>query len=87
MGNDSNPKRLTASATTTLGAVYLYGIAVNKTLTGTMTVDESDRLMALFAIGTTPGTYHLAPNGTRYANLTIALSAADDVTVLTRTAS
>lgn len=86
MGNDSNPKKLTASATTTIGSVYLYGICVNKTLTGTMQVAEGATNIALFAIGTLPGTYHVSAFGVRYAGLAIGLSAADDVSVFTRTA-
>lgn len=87
MGNDSQPKQLTASATTTLGAVYVYGICVNKTLTGTLTIDNDTTRIASFAATTPVGTYHIAPNGVRYYNFKAGLSAADDVTVLTRTAS
>jgi hypothetical protein len=84
MGNDSNPKKLTASATTTLGSVMLYAICINKTLAGTITVNEGNTNVAIFATTAIPGTYHLAPNGVRYGSLAIALSGADDVTVLTR---
>ena len=84
MGNDSNPKKLTATGTTTLNQCMLYGIAINKTLVGTLTVNESGTAVAQFAIGTVPGTYHLAPSGVRYAILTMVLSGADDVTVFTK---
>ncbi len=87
MGNDSNPVKLTASATTTLGSVFIYGISVNKTLTGTLTVNDGSTNRALFAIGTTPNTYHAIPNGSRYASFAAALSAADDVTVHVRVIS
>lgn len=81
MGNETNPKQLTGSATTTLGSVRMMGIGVNKTLTGTLTVKEGTNTVAVFAIGTTPDTYHNVANGVRYSNLSIVLSAADDVTV------
>lgn len=84
MGNDSNPKKLTGTGTTTLGSCLVYAISVNKTLTGTLTVNESASAVAQFAIGTTPGTYHVTPNGARYAILTLVLSAGDDVTVFSR---
>lgn len=84
MGNDSNPKKLTGTATTTFGSCFAYGFAINKTLTGTLTINESGSAVAQFAIGTAPGTYHLAPNGVRYAALTAVLSAGDDVTAFTR---
>ena len=86
MGNDSNPKKLTGSGTTTLGSVFLYGISINKTLTGTLTVNESGTAVASFAIGTLPGTYHIIPHGVRYTVLTIVLSAGDDCTVFTKVA-
>lgn len=84
MGNESNVKKLTASGTTTVGSCLMYGISINKSLAGTLTVNESGSAVAQFAIGTTPGTYHLIPNGVRYANLTLVLSDADDVTAFTR---
>ena len=86
MGNDSNPLKLTGSGTTTLGSVFLMGICINKTLTGTLTVNESGTATGQFAIGTTPNTYHALPNGGRYAVLTFVLSAGDDVTVYTKKA-
>lgn len=86
MGNDANPKKLTASATTTIGSVYLYNVCVNKTLTGTMAIADGAVNIGLFAIGTLPGNYHLSSFGVRYANLAIGLSAADDVSIFTRTA-
>lgn len=84
MGDQSNPKKLTGTATTTLTTVLLYNIAINKTLTGTLTVNEAGVAVGLFAIGTTPGNYHQVPAGARYSALTLVLSAGDDVTVFTR---
>lgn len=84
MGNDSNPVQLTASGTTVPGSVFLYCICVNKTLAGTMIVKDGAATLASFAIGTVPGTYHNLPSGGRYANLTVVLSGADDVTVYVR---
>jgi hypothetical protein len=84
MGNESNPKKLTASDTTTIGSCLLYGISINKTLTGTLTVNESGTAIGAFAIGTLPGTHHKVANGARYTNLTLVLSAGDDVTIFTR---
>ena len=86
MGNDANPKRLTGTDTTTFGSVFLFGVAVNKTLTGTMTIKEGTATIAVFAIGTAPGTYHQVDSGTRYASLSIVLSAGDDCTAFTKIA-
>lgn len=87
MGNDSNPRKLTASATTSLGAVYLYGISVNKTTTGTITVNDGLNNKAIFAASTPVGMYHVVPFGATYGSLAVALSAADDVTVFVRVIS
>ena len=84
MGNESNPKKLTGTGTTTIGSCAVYGINVNKTLTGTLTVNESGTAVASFAIGTLPATYFVIAEGIRFANLTLVLSAADDVTVFTK---
>lgn len=81
MGNDSYPVKLTGSATTTLKSCFVYAICINKTLAGTLTVNESGTAVASFAIGTLPGTYHILPSGGRYAIPTFVLSAGDDVTV------
>lgn len=86
MGNDSYPIKLTGSGTTTIGSVFLMGIFINKALTGTLTVNESGTAVGAFAIATTPGSYHILPNGGRYANLTLVLSAGDDVTVYVKKA-
>jgi len=84
MGNDSNPRKLTASATTTLGAVYCYCISVNKTLTGTVTINDGNSNKGILAVGTLAGSYHVVPFGATYANLAIALSTTDDVTAFVR---
>lgn len=81
MGNDSYPVKLTASATTTLASCFLYAICINKALVGTLTVQENATAVGQFAIGTAPGTYHILPNGGRYAIPKFVLSGADDVTV------
>lgn len=86
MGNDSYPKKLAGTATTTLNSTFLYGININKTLTGTLTINESGTAVGQFAIGTAPGMYHTAPNGVRYAVLTLVLSAGDDVTAFIKLA-
>lgn len=84
MENESNPKKLTASGTTTIGSCTMYGLNINKTLTGTLTINEGGTAVAQFAIGTTPATHFVVNNGIRFSNLTFVLSAADDVTVFTR---
>lgn len=84
MGNDSYPLKLTVSATTTLGSVMVYAIGVNKTLSGTVTVDNDTARIASFVATTPVGTYHVVPNGTRYSNLKVGLSTTDDVTIFTR---
>jgi hypothetical protein len=84
MGNDAGVKQLTASGTTTLGSVFLYNICVNKTLTGTITINEGANTVGILDIGTLAGNYHQHSFGTRYYSLSIVLSAADDASVLTR---
>ncbi len=84
MGNDANPIILTASGTTTLNSTFLYGIAINKTLAGTLTINENGVSVGQMAIGTLPGMYHVHANGVRYFKLTLVLSAADNVTAFTR---
>lgn len=86
MGNDSNPKQLTGSATTTFGSVYLYGLSINKITTGTITIKEGANTVATIAIGATQTMLHSVANGVRYNNLTIVLSAADDVTAFSKIA-
>ncbi len=63
MGNDANPIKLTASGTTTLNGCFLYGISINKTLAGTLTLNENGTAVGQFAIGTLPGMYQYHPNG------------------------
>lgn len=87
MGNDANPIKLTGTGTTTLNGCFLYGISINKALTGTLTVSENGTAVGQFAIGTVPGTYHIHPNGVRYYKLTLVLSAGDDCTAFTRAVS
>lgn len=84
MGNDSNPTILSGSGTTTLKSCLLYGISVNTTLTGTLTVKESGTSVGAFAATTPVGMYWTVPNGVRFAALTLVLSAGDNVTVFTR---
>ena len=87
MENDAYPLKLTGTGTTTPGGLSgtkLYGIAINKTLTGTLTVNENGTAVGAFAIGTAPGMYHLVTQGVRYTKLTLVLSAGDDVTAFVR---
>lgn len=84
MGNESNPKKLTGTGTTTVGSCSVYGINVNKTLTGTLTVNESGSAVGQFAIGTAPATYFVIADGIRFANLSLVLSAGDDVTLFSK---
>ena len=86
MGNDANVKKLTGTGTTTFGSSRLFNICINKTLTGTLTVNENAVAVGQFAIGTVPGNYHQNTNGVRYASLTLVLSAGDDVTAFTQVA-
>ena len=74
-------KKCTASATTTLGAMTLCGVNINKTLVGTVTVQEGATALGQFAIGTTPGPYWFTEVGVGFANLQVVLSGADDVTL------
>ena len=87
MGNDASIQKLTGTGTTTLSGVsgmMLYNICINKTLTGTLTVNENGVAVGQFAIGTVPGNYHQHTQGVRYFKLTLVLSAGDDVSVLTK---
>ena len=87
MENDSYPLKLTGSGTTTVSGVSgakMYGICINKTLTGTLTINENAVAVGQFAIGTTPGMYHLVCQGVRYYKLTLVLSAGDDVTAFVK---
>jgi len=85
MGNDSYPVKLTASSTTILGSVFLYALAINKTLSGTVAINQGPSTsVAVFAATTPPNTYHVIPNGARYADLRIGLSTTDDVTAFIR---
>lgn len=86
MGNDSNPKALATSATTTFGSVFLTGISVGATLTGTITVKEGTNTIIVLAIGTPAGDYLNVPNGVRYSALTIVLSAGDAAAAFTKLA-
>lgn len=81
MGNDSNPTQATASGTTTIGSAFLMSISVNKTLAGTVVIKDGSATVGTMAIGVTAGDYHNLPNGGRYGNLLVTLSAADDVTI------
>ena len=84
MGNESNPKKLTGTGTTTIGSCSVYGININNTLTGTLTVNESGTAVAQFAIGTIPATYFVIAEGVRFTNLSLVLSAADNVTLFSK---
>lgn len=86
MGNDSNAKALGGSATTPFGSVFLMGITIGATLTGTVTVKEGSNTILIFAIGTPAGDYCNVPNGVRYGNLTIVLSASDAAAAFTKAA-
>lgn len=74
-------KKCTGTGTTTLGAMSLCGVNINKTLAGTVTVQEGATALGQFAIGTTPGQYWLTEVGVGFANLQVVLSAGDDVTL------
>ena len=86
MGNDANVIKLTGSGTTTLGSVFVFNISINKTLTGTLTVNENGTAVGQFAVGTLPGNYHQVASGARYTKLTLVLSAGDDVTCFSKIA-
>jgi hypothetical protein len=80
----ANVLKLTGTGTTTLNQCIVYGISINKTLAGTLTVNENGTAVGQFAIATAPGDYHNVPGGVRYYKLTLVLSAGDDVTVFTK---
>jgi hypothetical protein len=84
MGNDSYPILCTASGTTTVGSCLLYGVAINKTTVGTVTVQEGATSVGAFAASTAVGSYFVLPNGTRFGNLEVVLSGADNVTIFVK---
>lgn len=86
MDSDSNVKKLTVSATTTLGSVLVTAIGINKTLVGSLSISEGATSVAIFVATTPVGTYHIVPNGARYGNFQANLSTTDDVTVFSRIA-
>lgn len=89
MGNETNPKAIVYNGATAqnFGSVLMMGIGVNKTLAGTLIIKEGTTAVANFAATTPPNTYHVVPNGVRYANLNIILSTGvDDVTAFTKVA-
>ena len=89
MGNESNPKHITYNGATAqnFGSVRVHGIAINKTLVGTLVVSEGSTAVASFAATTLAGEYHGVANGVRYTNLNIILSTGtDDVTVFSAVA-
>ena len=75
--------KCTGTGTTTKGQVVLGSLNINKTLTGTVTIQEGATALGQFAIGTAPGQYWFDPQGSGFANLQVVLSAGDDVTILT----
>lgn len=86
MGNESNPKQLAGTATTTFGSCMLFGLSINKITTGTIIIKEGANTVATIAIGATQTMLHNVANGVRYNSLSIVLSAADDVTAFTKVA-
>lgn len=86
MGDDSNPKALGGTATTTFGSVFLMGITIGATLTGTITIKEGTTTILALAIGTPAGDYCNVPNGVRYTSLTVILSANDAAAAFTKVA-
>lgn len=77
------PTKCTASGTTTKGQVVLGSLNINKTLVGTVDIQEGATSLAQFAVGTPPGQYFYDDSGSGFANLQIVLSGADNVTILT----
>jgi len=88
MGNESNVKKIVynGATATSLGSVLVHGIGINRTLLGNIIVAEGSTAVANFATGTLPNTLHQVANGARYANFTITLATADDVTVFSKVA-
>lgn len=81
-------KYITSAATTTFVGettrVILGSININKTLTGTLTVKAGTVTIGIFAIGTLPGCYWRADDGTEVESLTLVNSATDNITVFYR---
>lgn len=65
------------ATTTTIGPVYGIRVEINATLTGTVTVADSQGTKALIAIGMSAGKVYYGFNG----SVTVTTSAADNITV------
>lgn len=88
MNPGNNYTYINTATTTVVGGsasgirrVNVMGIFINKTLTGTVSVQSGATVVGSFAIGTVPNTYWITDNGTEVANLQIVTSAADDLTI------
>ena len=81
-----NYQYISTATTTVIGAaayrrISLLGIAINKTLVGTVTIKSGATTIGVLAIGTLAETYWNVYGGVEINDLQIVTSAADDVTV------
>jgi hypothetical protein len=86
MHNLNTQKYITTAATTTFSGnevqkTVIHGIAINKTLTGTLTIKQGATTIGVIAATTIPGMYWLSENGIYVDNLSIVNGSTEDVTV------
>jgi hypothetical protein len=86
----SNYTYITGAATTVIGPaagtgtgrrIALTGIAINKALTGTLTIKSGATTLGQFAAGTAPGILWDVIGGVEIPDLQIVTSATEDITV------
>ena len=71
----------TVIAGTATKRVNLFGISINKTLTGTLTVKAGATTIGTFAIGTVVGMQWYTDTGVEVQDLQLVTTANDDITV------
>lgn len=82
--NCSLPQNITTATTTDIVSNQFSKLNINKTLTGTVTITDTNgttsKNIAAFAIGTTPATFHYDAIIT-LGTLRVVTTAADNITV------
>lgn len=87
MDSGNTYKYITTAATTNLYGnevkrVVIHGIEINKTTTGTITINAGATPIGIIAIGTIPGSYWESTNGIEVESANIVNSATEDFTVI-----
>lgn len=78
----ATPTIVTPNSTTILGACLLFGVYINKPMTGTLVIKDGTITRGTIAAATAAGTFWGITHGNTFANLTIVSNnVADDVSV------